>query len=339
MSKKLVALSLVLVLVGGLFAGCGAKETPEVVEEGIKVGMITDTGGLGDQSFNDLAWAGIVKAEADMGIKKSVLQSESANDYLPNLTSFAEEDMDLTIGVGFLFKESMGQAAATFPDANFALVDEVVEADNVASLTFAEHEGSFLVGVAAGLQTESNKIGFIGGMKFPLIEKFEYGFRAGVQSVNPDAEVFVNYAGNFEDSAKGKEIALGQYQQGADVIYHAAGGVGVGLMQAAKENNFWAIGVDKDQSALAPENVLCSMNKKVDNAVYATVKSANEGTFAGGIHTFNIANDGVGYSDEAGNLTVEIKAEMDKWMAAIGDGQFVVPSTEAEFNDFEVPTI
>lgn len=333
MSKKMMSLMLVIVLVASMLAGCaGSKEK-------MVVGMITDTGGLGDQSFNDLAWAGLEKAEKELKIERKVLESESADDYQPNLTAFAEEKTNLTIGVGFLFNEAMAQAADKFPEQNFAIVDSVVEKANVASITFAENEGSFLVGVIAGKTTKTNKIGFIGGMEFPLIKKFEFGFRAGVKSVNPTAEVFVNYADSFEDAAKGKEIAISQHNKGADVIYHAAGGVGVGLIQAADELGFWAIGVDKDQSQLAPENVLCSMNKRVDNAVFEVVKTVVDGTFKGGVLTFNIANAGVGYSDNAGNLTPELKEAADKYSKAIGEGKFTVPGTEEEFNSFQAPTL
>lgn len=334
-------------LVGAMLVGCSSKPADdsaataptEEKKTPVVMGMISDTGGLGDQSFNDLAWAGLEKAANELGVERKVLESESADDYFPNLSSFAESDAQLIVGVGFLFNEAMAQAAEKFPDKNFAIVDSFVDAPNVASITFAENEGSFVVGVIAGLKTETNKIGFIGGMKFPLIQKFEYGFRAGVKSVNPDAEVFVNYADSFSDAAKGKEIALVQHQKGADVIYHAAGGVGVGLIQAAKEQNFWAIGVDQDQSALAPENVLCSMNKKVDVGVFQIAKSVVDGNFKGGANVFNIANGGIGYSDDAGNLTPELKDAADKYMQAIKDGKFVVPATEEEFNAFEVPQL
>ncbi len=332
--KKALSLLLVVLLVGSMLAGCGAKE-----EEKAVVGMITDTGGLGDQSFNDSAWAGMTQAEEEFGITKKVLESETADDYFPNLVSFAEEKTDLVVGVGFLFNEAMTQAAEKFPEQKFALIDSVVEADNVASLTFAENEGSFLVGVIAGLQTETDKVGFIGGMKFPLIEKFEYGFRAGVKAVNPEAEVFVNYADSFEDAAKGKEIALVQHQKGADVIYHAAGGVGVGLIQAAEEEGFWAIGVDQDQSGLSPEHVLCSMIKRVDNAVYQTIKAVQDGTYAGGVTVFDLKVDGVGYSDNAGNLSDDLKAAADKYADAIKAGTFAVPATQDEFDAFEAPAL
>ncbi|MBN2898064.1 MAG: BMP family ABC transporter substrate-binding protein [Clostridia bacterium] len=318
-----------------------AEEAPaeDTAKVDMVMGMITDTGGLGDQSFNDSGWMGLERLEAEYGIERKVLESESADDYGPNLTSFAEAEVDIVYGVGFLFNESMAAAAAQFPNQKFAIIDSVVEADNVASITFAENEGSFLVGVIAGMTTETNKVGFIGGMKFPLIEKFEYGFKAGVKAANPDAEVISNYADSFEDAAKGKEIATVQHQQGADVIFHAAGGVGIGLIQAAEEQGFWAIGVDQDQSHISPERVLCSMIKRVDEGVYQVGQSVIDGNFEGGVHLFSIANEGVGYSDNAGNLTEEQVAAAEKWKAAIATGAFVVPQTEAEFNAFEVPEI
>lgn len=331
--KKVLALLLAVMMVGAMLAGCAQTE------EKMTVGMITDTGGLGDQSFNDSAWAGMTRGEEEFGVEKKVLESDTADDYFPNLVAFSEEEADLVIGVGFLFNEAMAQAAEKFPEQKFALIDSVVEAPNVASLTFAENEGSFLVGVIAGLKTETNKVGFIGGMKFPLIEKFEYGFRAGVKAANPEAEVFVNYADSFEDAAKGKEIALVQNQKGADVIYHAAGGVGVGLIQAAEEKGFWAIGVDQDQSGLSPEHVLCSMVKRVDNAVYQTIDAVVNDTFEGGVTVFDLKADGVGYSDNAGNLSEDLKAAADKYADAIKEGKFAVPATADEFEAFEAPEL
>lgn len=359
MSKRIISLLLVAMMVMAMFAGCAkpAEEpaaepaateeaTGEATEEPAEepmvemvMGMITDTGGLGDQSFNDSGWLGLERLESDFGVERKVLESESADDYGSNLTSFAEAEVDLVYGVGFLFNESMTAAAAQFPNQKFAIIDSVVDAENVASITFAEHEGSFLVGVIAGMTTETNKVGFIGGMKFPLIEKFEYGFMAGVKAANPDAVVISNYADSFEDAAKGKEIATVQNQQGADVIFHAAGGVGIGLIQAAEEQGFWAIGVDQDQSHISPERVLCSMIKRVDEGVFQVGKSVIDGTFEGGVKVFSIVNDGVGYSDNAGNLNDDQIAAAEMWKQAIAEGKVVVPQTQAEYEAFEVPEL
>ena len=338
MKKKLLALTLVLVLVGGLVAGCGSdQDTSE--EAGLNIGLVTDTGGLGDESFNDSANAGLDRAVEDFGVKKTVLEPSKEDDYYGYLKSLSEDESDLTFAVGYKLQKAVEKAAETFPDSKFAIIDSVVEADNVMSINFAEHEGSFLVGAIAGLKTETDTIGFIGGVEGDLIKKFEYGFRAGVKATNPDAEVIVNYAGTFGDVGLGKEIALAEHAKGADVIYHAAGGVGIGLINAAKENDFWAIGVDQDQSALAPDNVLCSMTKRVDNAVYAAIKKLKNDNFESGIVRFNLENDGVGYSDDAGNLTDELKQTADKYKAAIKNGEFEVPQDKEEFEAFEAPEL
>ncbi len=338
MLKKVLSLVLVLLLVFSLGACGGAAEEPAPTSD-VSVTMITDTGGLGDESFNDSAWAGLEKAKADFGVTTSVLESQTADDYAANLSAAAAEEADLVISVGFLMAEATGAAAAQFPDQKFGIIDSTVDAANVTGLTFKEHEGSFLVGVIAGLTTKTNKVGFVGGMQFALIEKFEFGFKAGVKAVNPDAEVLVNYTGVFDNPALGKEAALAQYQQGADVIFHASGGCGIGVIEAAGEQGFWAIGVDQDQSALNPEAVLCSMIKRVDSATYLVTKAVVEGTFAGGNLEFGLAEDGVGYSDNAGNVPADIAAQADTYKAAIVNGDFAVPFDKATFDAFVAPVM
>jgi basic membrane protein A and related proteins len=338
MLKKVLALVLVLLLVFSL-AACAAKtETPAPTSD-VSVTMITDTGGLGDESFNDSAWAGLEKAKTDFGVTTNVLESQTADDYAANLSAAADGKPALIISVGFLMAEATGAAAAQFPDQKFAIIDSTVDAANVTGLTFKEHEGSFLVGVIAGLTTKTNKVGFVGGMQFALIEKFEYGFKAGVKSVNPDAEVLVNYTGVFDNPSLGKEAALAQNQQGADVVFHAAGGCGIGVIEAAGEQGFWAIGVDQDQSGLNPEAVLCSMIKRVDNATYLVTKSVVEGTFAGGNLEFGLKEDGVGYSDKAGNVPADIAAKADAYKASIVAGDFAVPFDKATFDAFVPPVM
>lgn len=336
MMKKVLALVLVLMLVFALGA-CGGGATPAPTSD-VSVTMITDTGGLGDQSFNDSAWAGLEKAKAEFGVTTNVLESATADDYTANLSASAALKPSLIISVGFLMAEATGAAAKQFPDQKFAIIDSTVDAPNVTGLTFKEHEGSFLVGVIAGLTTKSNKVGFVGGMLFPLIEKFEYGFKAGVKSVNPTAEVLVNYTGVFDNPALGKEAALAQAQQGADVVFHASGACGIGVIEAAGEQGFWAIGVDMDQSALNPKAVLCSMVKRVDNATYLITKSVVDGSFDGKNIEFGLAVDGVGYSDDAGNVPAEVAAKADAYKAAIIDGTIVVPADKATFDAF-VPTV
>ncbi|MBK5251585.1 MAG: BMP family ABC transporter substrate-binding protein [Peptostreptococcaceae bacterium] len=351
MSRKWLALFLVLILMVSVFAGCAKTEAPEEVaeepgevteepmEEAIRVTMITDTGGLGDESFNDSAYAGLVKAEEDFGVEVSVLESQTPDDYGPNLSAAAEDGADLIVSVGFLMQSATAEAAAQFPEQKFAIIDETVDAANAAGLTFKEHEGSFLTGVIAGLMTETNKVGFVGGMQYALIEKFQYGFEAGVKAVNPDAEIIVNYTGAFDNPQLGKENALAQNQAGADVIYHASGACGIGVIEAAGEQGFWAIGVDQDQSALDPEHVLCSMIKRVDNATYLATKAVVEGTFDGTNLEFGLAEEGVGYSDNAGNVPADIAEQAEAYRMSIMNGEFEVPYDEATFNAFEMPAM
>jgi len=339
MLKKVLSLVLVLMLVFSMAACGGGTEEEAAPTSDVTVTMITDTGGLGDESFNDSAWAGLEKAKADFGVSTNVLESQTADDYAANLSAAAAENPSLIISVGFLMQEATGTAAGQFPDQKFAIIDSTVDAPNVTGLTFKEHEGSFLVGVIAGLTTKTNKVGFVGGMQFALIEKFEYGFKAGVKSVNPDAVVLVNYTGVFDNPALGKEAALAQYQQGADVIFHASGGCGIGVIEAAGEQGFWAIGVDQDQSALNPDAVLCSMIKRVDNATYLVTKAVVDGTFEGGNLEFGLAEDGVGYSDNAGNVPEDVAAKAEAYKAAVVNGDFEVPFDKATFDAFVPPVI
>jgi basic membrane protein A len=347
MMKKVLSIVLVLMLIFSL-AACGGAATPATPAEpaepaaptsDVSVTMITDTGGLGDESFNDSAWAGLEKAKTEFGVTTKVLESQTADDYAANLSAASAGGANLVISVGFLMAEATAAAAAQFPDQKFAIIDSTVDAPNVSGLTFKEHEGSFLVGVIAGLTTKSNKVGFVGGMQFPLIEKFEYGFKAGVKAVNPTATVLVNYTGVFDNPALGKEAALAQFQQGADVIFHASGGCGIGVIEAAGEQGFWAIGVDQDQSALNPKAVLCSMIKRVDNATYLVTKAVVDGTFDGTNKEFGLAEDGVGYSDKAGNVPAELATKAEAYKAAIVKGDFAVPFDKATFDAFVAPAM
>lgn len=346
--KKSIVLLLVVVMVMSLFVGCGTKDepatpTPTPAEPTpapkATFGMVTDVGGLGDKSFNDSAYAGLTKAGQEFEIEVPVLQSTKQDDYEPNLISMAQS-VDLTVGVGFLFENAMKAAADQYPDKKFGLVDMVVDKPNVMSVVFKEHEGSFLVGVIAGLTTKSDVIGFVGGMETPLIKKFEVGFRAGVASVKPNAKVLVNYTGVFDSPDKGKEVALAQFAKKADVIFHASGACGIGVITAADEKDFWAIGVDMDQSAQSKKNkVLASMIKRVDTATYTMAKAIVEGNFEAKVLDLGIKEEGVGYSDGGNNVPAEVKTVADKYKQAIIDGTVVVPSTEEELKAFMPVTI
>lgn len=347
-TKKTISLLLALVMVLTLFTGCAkpaeqpagpAEETPAAPEAPkYSFGMVTDVGGIGDKSFNDSAWAGIDKAAKELGVEAKLLQSTKQDDYTPNLGSMAQS-VDLTMAVGFLFEDAMKTSADQYADKKFGVIDTVVDKPNVMSVTFKEHEGSFLVGVIAGLTTKSNVIGFVGGMDFPVIVKFEAGFIAGVKSANPNAKVIVNYTGAFDNPDKGKEVALTQHQQKADVIFHASGACGIGVIQAADEKDFWAIGVDMDQSAESKKNkVLASMIKRVDVATYTVIKAYADDKFNGGAANaieLGLKEDGVGYSDGGKNVSAELAAVVDKYKAAINDGTIVVPGTREDLETFK----
>ncbi len=291
-----------------------------------KVGMVTDVGGLGDQSFNDAAWRGLQWAEDEFDIDITVVESNTMNDYIPNLTSLVEQGYDMVWGVGFLMTDAIDEIASMYPDTTFGIIDAEVDQPNVASVTFKEHEGSYLVGVIAGLMTEKDKIGYIGGMEMPLIKKFEAGFVAGVKAVNEEAELLVGYTGAFDNPGAGKELALTQFNQGADIVYHAAGACGIGVIKAAEEKGLYAIGVDSPQAHLAPYHVLTSMLKRVDVAVYNEVKALYEGTFAPGHKEYGLTEDGVGYSEQAlAKVPPRYMEIVDEYKDKIINGEIEVP--------------
>ncbi|GAX88471.1 BMP family lipoprotein [Effusibacillus lacus] len=336
-----------------LLAGCGgaAKNQPAPAPGGgaggdqkpkIKVAMVTDTGGVNDNSFNQSAWEGFQKLQKDTGVTVKYQESKKESEYLPNLNGFVKDKWDLTWGIGFKLAEDIKKVAADNPNAKLAIVDDNLGGEgkipsNVTAVTFKEEEGSFLVGVIAGLTTKSNKIGFVGGVKSPLIQKFEYGFRAGVAAVNPKAEVTVAYAEDFANAAKGKTLASSMYQNGADIIYHASGGTGDGVFQEAKERGkgFWAIGVDRDQAYLAPDNTLTSMIKRVDTAVYTVSKDLAEGKWNGGKNIqLGLKDNAIGYAKPHSAVSQDTIAKAEDFKKQFMDGKLTAPKTKEEFEKF-----
>jgi len=309
--------------------------------EGIKVGMAYDIGGRGDQSFNDSAAAGLDRAVTDYGIETQELEPTAGGENREeNLRLLAESGFDLSFAIGFAFAEAVTATATDYPDQTFAIIDAVVELPNVASIVFAEHEGSALVGAAAALKSTTGKIGFIGGVNIGLINKFEAGYKFGAEQVNEDIEILVQYLteppdmAGFNDPAKGKEAALAMFEQGADIVYHAAGGSGGGLFEAAKEvsetsgSKVWAIGVDSDQyltaAADVQEYILTSMLKRVDVSVYTTITNFVESGNQSGVLVFDLSADGVGYST-SGGFVDDIAADLDALREKIVTGELVVP--------------
>ncbi|OZM58050.1 BMP family ABC transporter substrate-binding protein [Lottiidibacillus patelloidae] len=354
--KKFSFLMATVLAAGTLLAACGGADDKTGTTgdyDGFKVGMVTDTGGVDDKSFNQSAWEGLTKFGQDFDIPEKdgykYLQSNNDADYQPNLKKLVRDGFDLSFGIGFLMAGDVKEVALQKPESKFAIVDMVVTDDegnlipNVANITFAEEQGSFLVGVVAGLHTKTNKVGFLGGVNFDLIKKFENGFKAGVKSVNPSAKIIVQYADSFVDVAKGQLIANSMYSQGADIIYHAAGGTGLGAFTEAKDRSkkgeeVWVIGVDKDQHQEGmPENVtLTSMVKRVDNAVYDVSKKTKEGNFPGGqVLSYSLADGGVGIAPTTDNVSEEALAKVEEYKQKIINGEITVPKTDDEFEKSE----
>jgi len=363
MNKKLyLVLSLILVATLALSA-CAPKEEAAPAEEvapaeeaapaeesaegeasTFKVAMLTDLGGLAGseevKGFSDLGWDALKQAESELGVEITLLEAKELADLEPNLIKMASEGYDVVVGVGYLFTDAMTAVAPQFPDTKFIIVDSVVDQPNVASLVFAEEQGSFLVGAIAAGMSQTGTIGFIGGMESALIEKFEAGYIAGARAINPDIVVLSGYTGSFTDVAAGKELSLTQYGQGADIIYAAAGSCGLGTIEAAKENGFYAIGVDTNQDGIAPGSVLTSMLKHVEVAVFNSIKGAYEGNFVPGITTYDLSVGGVGYSPmeyTKDAVPAELLTTVDGLAQRIINGEIVVPTTVEEANAFVLP--
>lgn len=344
--KKMLSLSLVMLLaVSVMLAGCGSKPkeetnaggdkggTPTEEKSDLKIGMVTDVGGVNDKSFNQSAWEALQATETETGTAVKYLQSKSDEEYIPNLNEFVKGGYDLTWGIGFQLADAIKTVAEQNPDAKLAIIDSVVDAPNVKSVTFAEEEGSYLVGVVAGLTTKSNKIGFVGGMESPLIKKFEVGFREGVKAVNPDAKFISNYTGAFDKPDLGKAAAATLYNEGVDIIFHASGATGNGVFNEASARkkqgqDVWVIGVDKDQSLeFGDEITLTSMIKKVDEAVKRVNKEVVDGTFAGGSENLTLKENGVGIADTStANVSADTLAKVEEYKEKIISGEIKVPT-------------
>ena len=325
-----------------LAAGCAKPAEKSAPAPGAagkpKVGLVFDVGGRGDKSFNDAAYAGLERAKAELGIDFVTLETGEGTDREAAMRQLAAGGSNLVFGVGFLFSDDIKALAQEFPGVKFACVDYTVKEGetlppNLVALKFKEEEGSYLVGALAALMSKTHKVGFVGGMEIPLIKKFEAGYRAGVKAVDPRAEVMIKYAGTsgaaFKDPTKGKELALAEYHAGADIIFHASGSTGLGVFEAARELKQLAIGVDSDQYQEAPGFVLTSMIKRVDTAVFDTIRQLSEGKWNGGIRQFGLAEKGVGWVYDEHNkaqIPDRVKTVVDSLEAEIIGGKISVPS-------------
>ena len=302
-----------------------------------RIGMVTDVGGVNDNSFNQSAWEGLQNLRTEMNLPEgnvNYLQSNSDADYVPNLNQFVKDNWDLTWGIGFLMGDHLKKVAEENPDAKLAIIDAEVDAPNVASVLFKEHEGAFLAGVVAAKMSQSKKVGFVGGVEIPVIKRFELGFEAGVKAVDENVEIIKIYTGFFDKPDEGKSAAAQIYGQGADIVFHAAGQTGDGVFNEAKDRkskgeNVWVIGVDKDQSLTFGDDItLTSMVKRVDEAVFRVSKDVIDGKFEGGkIVWLGLAEDGVGLADTSSkNVPEDVLKLVDEYKQKIISGEITVPS-------------
>lgn len=352
MNKKLVGLGVVS-LAALTFAACGSRtsttsSSSASSDSAVKAAIVTDVGGVDDRSFNQSAWEGLTAWGEENGLSENTdytyFQSASESDYVTNLDSAVSGGYNLVFGIGFALESAIAEVAPNNPDTNYVIVDSVVaDQDNVVSVGFADHEASYLAGVAAAKSTKTNHIGFIGGMEGVIIDRFEAGFVAGAKSVNPDIKITVGYAGSFADAAKGQTLAAAQYAAGADVIFHASGGTGNGVFAAAKSENetrneadkVWVIGVDRDQSAEGTYTskdgkesnfVLASTLKEVGTSVKDIANKALAGEFPGGeVLQFTLADGGVDLAET--NLSEDASTAVADAKQAILDSKVTVPET------------
>ncbi|HVJ47793.1 BMP family ABC transporter substrate-binding protein [Desulfitobacterium sp.] len=333
-----VILSCALILAGcGTAATAPAANTPTDSAKknpNFKVALVTDVGGLNDKSFNALANKGVEKAEKELGITKSVVESKQMTDYETNLSRFAEQKYNLVIAVGFLMHDAVEKVAQTYPDTKFMIIDDsITDRPNVASALFKTEQAGYLVGMMAGLMEKAqgipnmagkNTIGVVGGMEIPPVTDYIAGYIQGARSVNPDIAVKLNYTGKFDDPALGKQTALSQITAGADIVFQVAGGTGTGVLDAAKEKKVYAIGVDADQNFVAPETVITSATKAMDVATYDVIKATLDNQFKSGNVLFDLNNNGVAFTAPIKTVPQDIVDKVNDAAKQIKEGKIKV---------------
>jgi basic membrane protein A and related proteins len=300
-------------------------------QEATTPALVYDLGGKFDKSFNEAAYNGAERFKAETGVEYREFEIQNESQREQALRNFARRGYSPIIAMSFSQEEPLKKVAAEYPDIEFAIIDAVVDLPNVRSIVFKEHEGSYLVGMLAAMASQTGKIGFVGGMDIPLIRKFACGYVEGAKAANPDIEIFQNMTGDtgaaWNDPVKGAELAKSQMERGADVIYHAAGGTGMGVLQAAADEGKLGIGVDSNQNHLHPGKVLTSMLKRVDNAVYQTFMDHHKGAWSAGIQNLGLAEDGVGWALDEHNqslITADMKAKVEEASAKIASGEIKV---------------
>lgn len=351
--KKILALMLALCMVFALCA-CGSREpaAEEATEapaedaateapaeeaapaEKVRIGMVTDVGGVNDQSFNQTSWEGLQALDPEV-FEVNYLESKTDADYQTNINTFIDEDYDLIICVGYMLADATREAAEANPDQLFAIIDDsTIDLPNVACLMFAQEQASYLVGLVAGSVTETKTVGYVQGMVSDSMNLFGIGYITGVLEACPDATILQYNVNNFGDIAGGSTAAKDMITNGADVIYHAAGGSGIGVISACDEEGIWAIGVDTDQASLAPDHVLTSAMKRVDVASQDISKAVADGTFTAGIHMYDLSNGGVDLAPTRDHIPAEVLEVVEAAKTAIINGEKTVPTSVEDCPEF-----
>ena len=329
--RKYLALLLAAMMVLALAAGCSNDATGGETAKTYKIGMVTDVGGVNDKSFNQTSWEGLQGLDPEV-FEVAYLESKTDADYQTNINTFIDEGYDLIICVGYMLAGATMEAAEANPDQKFAIIDDATCADlpNVACLMFAQEQASYLVGLVAGSVTESKTVGYVQGMVSDAMNQFGVGYIAGVLEACPEAEVLQYNANNFGDIAGGATAAKDMITKGADVIYHAAGGTGIGVINACAEEGVYAIGVDTDQSPLAPEYVITSAMKRVDTAAQVISKAVADGSYEPGVHLYDLSNGGVDLSPTRDLIPADVLEYVEAAKEKVIAGEIVVPTTVAE---------
>ena len=329
-----------LAALAGCGGGGGSTDGGDAAEGNVKIEMVTDTGGVNDQSFNQLAWAGMQQLNADNGWEVSYIESKQDSDYMTNLDKAVDDGSNLVWGIGFAMAEAVNTAAEQNPDVQFALIDGTNDngAENLTGVLFKAQEPSFAVGYIAARVNKSGKVGFVGGMSSETIQQFEYGFYAGIEYANKEQGTSVTYQGqyaeSFGDAAKGKSIAQKMIEDGCDVLYHAAGGTGVGMLEACNEKGVWSIGVDQDQAVLFPDytTIITSALKKVDEAVVTVSNGIIDGSITGGENiVLGAPEDAIGIApthDKLDEINPDLYDETLALIEKIKSGEIEVPDTK-----------
>lgn len=329
MRKKVMAAVLTAAMVASVSA---MPQMVAAADDEFKIGLITDVGGVNDGSFNQSAWEGLEKAGEELGVEVNYLESATDADYQPNMETFVDEDYDLIISVGYMLADATRKAAEANPDTKFAIIDDSsIDLPNVTSLMFKAEQASYLVGYVAGLTTKTNNIGFVVGMTNETMNQFGYGYCAGAIDANPDITVQQFNANSFADSATGKTMANTAITNGADIVFQAAGATGLGVIEACQEAGVYAIGVDSDQSSIAPKTVLTSAMKRVDNAVYDAVQELIDDKLEGGVQTFDLAAGGVDIAPSQDLISDDVIKAVDEVKEKIISGDVVIPDNKDDF--------